>query len=213
MTTAIVLAGGASSRFGGDKLAADLDGAPVLHHALRAVAAVADGIVLVLAPGVPVPMLPLELEGRIVVARDPEAGGGPLAGLAAGLAAMAVGSAPSAGDLTAVRDHPPRIALVVGGDMPWLAPGVLRRMVERLEAAKELAAITLDASPPAPLPMAVQAAAAGPATLACLADGRRSLRALLDALPATTLPADDWRALDPGGATLRDIDTPDDLAH
>ncbi|MEW6226073.1 MAG: NTP transferase domain-containing protein [Chloroflexota bacterium] len=211
MTTAIVLAGGASSRFGGDKLAADLDGAPVLHHALRAVADIADGIVLVLAPGAPVPTLPPELEGRLVVARDAEPGRGPLAGLAAGLAAPAATIA--AGDLTPIRDHPPRITLVVGGDMPWLVPGVLRHMVERLEATTGLAAITLDASPPAPLPMAVRAAAAGPATLACLAGGRRSLRALLDALHATTLPADDWRALDPGGATLRDIDTPDDLAR
>jgi molybdopterin-guanine dinucleotide biosynthesis protein A len=218
VTTAIVLAGGAASRFGADKLAADLDGSPVLHHALRAVAAAVDQVVLVIAPAAPVPELPLELEGRIAIARDAEPGAGPLAGVAAGLAAVDAGRAVAAGvleaaaaDLTPVPDHPPRIALVVGGDMPWLVPGVLRLMIERLEAAEGLGAITLDASPPAPLPMAIQAAAAGKATLACLAAGRRSLRALLDAIPATTLPADDWRALDPGGATLRDIDTPDDL--
>jgi molybdopterin-guanine dinucleotide biosynthesis protein A len=211
--TAIVLAGGASSRFGGDKLAADLGGAPVLHYALRAVAAVADGIVLVLAPAAPAPALPVELEGRIVVARDPEAGGGPLAGLAAGLEVAAAGRGPSDGDVTAVRDDPPRIALVVGGDMPWLVPGVLRLMVARLEAAEGLGVISLDASPPAPLPMALRPAAAGPGALACLAAGRRSLRALLDAIPAATLPAAEWRALDPGGETLRDIDTPADLAR
>jgi molybdenum cofactor guanylyltransferase len=199
VTTAIVLAGGAASRFGADKLAADLDGSPVLHHALRAVAAAVDQVVLVLAPAAPVPELPLELEGRIAIARDAEPGGGPLAGVAAGLAAVDTGRA--------------RIALVVGGDMPWLVPGVLQLMVERLEAAKGLAVITLDASPPAPLPMAVRPAAAGPGAVACLAAGRRSLRALLDAIPATALPAAEWRALDPNGATLRDIDTPGDLSR
>ena len=220
MTAAIVLAGGASSRFGADKLAAELDGAPVLHHALRTVAAVAGEVVLVLAPGAPVPVLPSELESRIVIARDAEPGGGPLAGVAAGLVALGAGlSATGAGlagaaaELSPVGDHPPRTALVVGGDMPWLVPGVLRLMAERLEAAESLAGITLDASPQAPLPMALRPAAAGPGALACLAAGRRSLRALLDAIPATTLPAAEWRALDPGGETLRDIDTPGDLAR
>jgi molybdenum cofactor cytidylyltransferase len=47
---AIVLAGGAASRFGGNKLAADLEGRPVLEYALRAVAAVASPVVLVVGP-------------------------------------------------------------------------------------------------------------------------------------------------------------------
>ena len=47
----IVLAGGASSRFGSDKLAAPLDGRPLLHHALDAVAAVADHVIVVVGPG------------------------------------------------------------------------------------------------------------------------------------------------------------------
>ena len=41
--------------------------------------------------------------------------------------------------------------------------------------------------------------------------GRRSLQALLEAVPSATLPGDRWRPLDPLGATLRDIDTPADL--
>ena len=39
--SAIVLAGGASTRFGRDKLAEPVDGRPLLHHAAEAVAAVA----------------------------------------------------------------------------------------------------------------------------------------------------------------------------
>ena len=52
---AIVLAGGASSRFGGDKLAVELDGARCSTTPFAAVAEVADDIVVVLAPGAPVP--------------------------------------------------------------------------------------------------------------------------------------------------------------
>lgn len=195
--TAIVLAGGASSRFGGDKLAAPLDGRPILHHALAAVAAVAEDVVLVLAPGAPDPALPADLRGRVRIARDPVAGGGPLAGLVAGL------------DL--VRDDAPRIALVVGGDMPWLHPGVLRALIEALGRDPGMGAMTLDASVVAPLPLALRPVVVRAAVAECLAGGRRSLRALLDAVPSATLPAAAWRALDPEARTLRDVDTPGDL--
>jgi molybdopterin-guanine dinucleotide biosynthesis protein A len=197
--TAIVLAGGESSRFGGDKLAADLDGKPVLHHALQAVAALADDIVLVLAPGAAVPSVPAPLAGRVSVTRDREALGGPLAGVAAAV------------DVVLARDHPPRIVVVAGGDMPGMVPGVLRLLADRLAAEEDLAAISLEASPPAPLPMALRPAAVTDALAACFAGGRRSLRSLLEAAGAATLQAADWRVLDPSAATLRDIDTPGDL--
>lgn len=201
--TAIVLAGGASSRFGGDKLAADLDGAPVLHHALLAVAAVADGLVLVVGPTAPAPGVPAELTGRIAIARDARPLGGPLAGLAAGL------------DL--VDDNASAIALVVGGDMPWLVTGVLRLLVDRIRSRPEVVAMTLSASGSPgtssgpPLPMALRPAPARTAIAACLSGGRRSLRSLQEAVPSAILPAAEWHALDPVAATLRDIDTRDDL--
>ena len=44
--TGIILAGGASARFGSDKLAAPVGGRPLLQHALEAVAAVAHDLVL-----------------------------------------------------------------------------------------------------------------------------------------------------------------------
>ncbi len=194
---AIVLAGGASSRFPGNKLAAVLDGASLLHHALRAVSTVAGDIVLVLAPDVPVPALPVDLAPRVLVARDAEPYGGPLAGLAAGLAAG--------------RHGPASVVLVVGGDMPSLNPGVLQLLVDGLAAEAGIVAMTLAAPVPSPLPLALRSMAAGAAVRICLAEGRRSLRALLDAVPSARLPAGDWRALDPDGETLRDVDTPGDM--
>jgi molybdopterin-guanine dinucleotide biosynthesis protein A len=65
----IVLAGGASRRFGRDKLAADLDGRPVLHHAIVGLATVDP------SRGAP----------PIRVVADPLPDGGPLVGLATAL--------------------------------------------------------------------------------------------------------------------------------
>ncbi|HEY5434908.1 MAG TPA: NTP transferase domain-containing protein [Candidatus Limnocylindrales bacterium] len=210
---AIVLAGGAASRFGSDKLATDLDGRPLLHHALEAVAAVADRIVVVIAPEAPLPSVPEGFARRVVFARDAAAHGGPLAGLGAGLAAIDTPvredashiSGPEAGGFGPV-------ALVLGGDMPSLVPAVLRLLAETLASDPSLAAMTLAAPGPAPLPMAVSPDAVRTAIDAILASGgRRSLLALLDAVPSATLPGDRWRPLDPSAATLRDIDTPADL--
>ena len=194
---AIVLAGGASSRFGSDKLAAELDGRPLLHHALEAVAEVAGRIIVVVAPDAAAPSMPPALVDRVTITRDPVAHAGPLAGLGAGLAA--------------VRDEPPRIALVVGGDMPSLVPGVLRLLLDALAADPGQAAMSLAASPEAPLPMVVCPTAVSEAITACLAADRRSLRALLDVVPSAKVPEAAWRALDPAGTTLADVDRPGDL--
>lgn len=209
----IVLAGGASSRFGSDKLAVTLDGRPLLQHALEAVAEVAGRIVIVIAPEAPAPSVPESLAGRVVIARDAAAYGGPLAGLAAGLAAIDTAVGEEAPHITGARDgRDLPLVLVVGGDMPSLLPAVLRLLAEALAADPSLAAMTLDASRPAPLPMVLRPEAARTAVDAILASGgRRSLLALLETVRSATLPAAAWRALDPTGATLRDVDALTDL--
>ncbi len=209
---AIVLAGGASSRFGSDKLAASLDGRPLLHHALEAVGVVADRIVVVIGPEAPSPSVPQDLAARVVFARDAAAHGGPLAGLAAGLAAAVTPAADEPPRIALVVGGDARLALVVGGDMPALVPAVLRLLVERLAAEPALDAMTLAAPRPAPLPAAVRPDAVLVAVDAILASGgRRSLLAPLGIVRSATLAAEEWRALDPEGDTLRDIDTPADL--
>ncbi|HEX5826568.1 MAG TPA: molybdenum cofactor guanylyltransferase [Candidatus Limnocylindrales bacterium] len=190
----VVLAGGASTRFGSDKLAALIDGRPLLHHALEAVAAASDRVVLVLAPDAPAPPLPPGLAVPVTVARDDDRHQGPLAGLVAGLRELAADD----------------VALVVAGDMPTLHPGVLRLLGEALAGDAATDAVCLEAEPSAPLPMAVRASAGLPAATRVLAEDRRSLRALLGALASGVVPVDRWRALDPDGASLRDIDRPED---
>lgn len=195
---AIVLAGGAGARFGADKLAASFRGRPVLDHALLAVDAIAEVVVLVLGPGTAVPPLPGGPRAPVIVARDVVAHQGPLAGLAGGLAVL-----------------PAEVerAIVVAGDMPTLVPAVLHALLDALAADASLGAVTLEVDPVSPLPAALRPPVAGPAVVALLAADRRSLRALLEAVPAATLAAATWRAIDPDAATLRDIDTPADLSE
>jgi molybdopterin-guanine dinucleotide biosynthesis protein A len=135
----------------------------------------------------------------LIVARDGAAHRGPLAGLAAGLAALGAG--------TPGADR----ALVVGGDMPSLVPAVLQALVEALVADARLGAVTLEADPPAILPMAVRSSLAAPAADALLAGDRRALRGLLTRVPSAVIPASAWRALDPDARTLRDVDAPGDM--
>jgi molybdopterin-guanine dinucleotide biosynthesis protein A len=187
---AIVLAGGRSSRFGRDKLAEPIDGRPMLDHAIEAVRLVATDIVVVAAPGGSPPILP-----GITVAHDEQAFEGPLAGLATGLAA-----------LDPEIDH----VIVVGGDMPTLVPAVLDRQLSLVDRAD--AVILEDDEGPRPLPMAVRRSTAQPVADRLLAAGERRLRALLADLDAVVaINPGTWRADDPTGETLRDVDVPRDL--
>lgn len=191
---AIVLAGGRSARFGRDKLAESIDGRPLLERAIEGVRVVRTGIdvVVVLAPNAVVP-----LPTGVRVAHDDHAFEGPLAGLAAGLRAL-----PDSVD----------IAIVVGGDMPSLDPAVLARLVDAVADDGDVGLAVLDDGVRArPLPAALRRVAAAPVVEALLTSGERRLRALGEQLPTVVIPAGTWRVLDPTGATLRDIDTLEDL--
>lgn len=192
---AIVLAGGRSIRFGSDKLVFPLFGQPLLHHALRIAAACADEVVVVIAPHAPIPDLPADVSTPIRFARDPEPGVGPLAGLVAGLAAT---SAP--------------VALVLGGDMPWVPPAIgalLLAAVARQEGAE--AAALEEGHDLRPLPLAVRTLAARVTGQLLLGGGERRLRALMMMLVTTAIPEAVWRTVDPDGAALRDVDMPGDI--
>lgn len=197
--TAIVLAGGRSSRFGGPKLAADLDGMTLLDRAITAVAAVADDIVIA-GPARPTWRALAGTSIRNVIDAEPFAG--PLAALAGALQA-------SRGSL----------AIVVGGDMPRLVPALLDAMLDRLESDPVADALTLAApetnTAELPrrqvLPLALRVESAAGAAAQALRDGDRSLVRLLDRLRTIEIPAPEWLALDPGGLTLLDVDRPGDL--
>jgi molybdopterin-guanine dinucleotide biosynthesis protein A len=190
-TSAIVLAGGRSSRFGSDKLAESLDGVPLLHHAVRAVASTCDEIILVLARDGPMPDLPTGLGATTRAVRDDHEHPGPLAALLVG-----------ARDASAAR------LLVVGGDMPSLRPAVLDRL---LRWSRGQGASLVTGGESQVLPLALDRAATIAEADRLLRAGERALRALLTALELEPVPEAEWHALDPDGATLRDVDLPGDL--
>ena len=203
MRSAIVLAGGRSSRFGGDKLAADLEGTTLLGATIAALADLVDCVV------VAGPQLPSDWQraglSRVALVPDVEPFGGPLVALENVLAQ----AAPEADD----------IAIVVGGDMPRLVPDVLRAMLDRLTNDSAATAVILGREDEGPstggprqvLPLAVRLEAAKVAAREAVEAGQRSMGALLDRLAVIELPAATWRALDPEANTLLDVDTVADL--
>ncbi len=113
--TVVVLAGGTSRRFGSDKLAAPLHGSTVL-----------DTVVASLPPRWPVVAVgPPRASSRPVTwTREDPPGGGPLAGVAAGVGLVAT-------DLVAV----------VAGDMPYAGPALVALVAALRTAPAEVDAV------------------------------------------------------------------------
>jgi len=111
----IVLAGGRSSRMGTPKAALEWHGSTLLRRVTGLVARGVDGpVVVVRAPGQPLPALPAGVE----VVEDAREGRGPLEGLAAGLAALD-------GDFD--------VAYASSTDAPLLHPAFVRRVAGAID--------------------------------------------------------------------------------
>jgi molybdenum cofactor guanylyltransferase len=187
MVAAAVLAGGASRRMGRDKATMAVGGAALASVALGAAARVASPVVLVAPEGHPA----RRLAPRVVA--DP--GQGPLAALAAALAALEAGH-----------------VLVLAGDHPGLRVELLAHLVglaPRGEAVACRRGPRLE--PLVAVYQRAPALAAAEARLAAAA-GDRSLLGLLAALDTVVVEEPEWRALDPGGRSFVDLDVPADLA-
>jgi len=180
--SAVVLCGGRSSRMGRDKAALPFGPETLLARVVRLVQTVADDVVVV---GHTTQSLP----DGVRVVNDPVEGLGPLAGLATGLADVR-------GDRT----------LLLGCDMPLLAPALLHRLL----------ALAGDADACVPLvdgvPMttcAVYATRVLPVAQEQLAGGMRSLRALLEGVSVRWVTADELRDADQDLLSFWDCDTPE----
>ena len=189
----ILLAGGASRRFGRPKLVEPLDGAPLFHRPLRALLDSCDDVVIVLAPDAPEPPLP-DGSDRVSFARDPVAYEGPLAGTRVGLEHVR-------------REH----AVLVAADMPGVSAQLLSLMVERATGTGRSALVLRDAEGPRPLPAVLVVAPALSLARTLLESGERRLRALVEALEPDELPQAVWSRADPDGAWRHDVDLPGDL--
>jgi molybdopterin-guanine dinucleotide biosynthesis protein A len=118
---AVILSGGSGRRLGGvDKASIEVDGRALLEHVLTATAAAAE--VVVVGPEMPT-IRP------VTWTREDPPGGGPAAGLLAGVDAFAV---------------PPDLVCVVAVDMPGFTARTLRRLTGALEASAAEAACLVD---------------------------------------------------------------------
>lgn len=188
----LVLAGGASKRFGRDKIREDLRGEPLVAHAVRRLSEVVPETYVVSTRGDPLPSLPDDLSVGFI--RDVEPFDGPLRATARGLAFVdSIWS------------------VVVGGDMPDLQPTVLRALLTHASERSALATALGEADRFRPLPCVVRTGPARERAHELLERGDRSLRSLLARLGVAILDEPAWTALDPDRRTLIDVDVPADL--
>lgn len=157
---------------GVDKRLLLVDGEPLVRRVARVVAEATDEVIVVVAPGRPLPDAALAgLEVR--VALDRRADAGPLAGMEAGLEASG---------------H--EFVLAVAADMPWLDARLLRALVNRLaETDADVAAMATDRGPQ-PLLAAYRRTTALATATRLIDAGERRLRALLEALWVVEVEAD-----------------------
>jgi len=191
----ILLAGGASRRFGRPKVVEPFDGAPLFHRPLRALIDSCDEVVIVLAPDASDLPLP-EGSDRVSFARDSVAYEGPLAGTRIGLERVR-------------REH----AVLVAADMPGVTSRLLSLMAERAESDLRKAIVLADADGPRPLPAVLMVAPALALARTLLETGERRLRALIEGLDADGLPQAVWGQADANGDWRRDVNLPDDLGE
>lgn len=180
--TAVVLCGGRSARMGQDKGALPLGGVTMLEHVARTVRGIAGEVIVVSRTGQATPP-------GVVVVHDPVEDQGPLAGLAAGLAA-------STTDLN----------LVVACDMPLIRPAVLARLVASL-GDHAICVAEVDGHPSVLCGVYRKEVAAVAARL--LRDGERRVTALLDRVSTRRVDAAAFRDIDPDLETFVSCDTPD----
>jgi molybdenum cofactor cytidylyltransferase len=179
----IVLAAGAGTRFGGAKQLAELDGRPMLEHAVRAMtASPVDRVLVVLGASADDVVGAVDLHGAEAVACE-RWNEGQAASLACGLAELAECEA----------------VIVTLGDQPRLSPAAIRRVIgERGEGAAAVRA-TYHGEPGHPVLLERE-------LFDRLRDvtGDHGVRNLLLSVPTTEVPCEDL-----GGG--EDVDTPAQL--
>ncbi len=199
---AVVLAGGRSSRLGGSPKAELVIGSRrLVDIAVEAAAAAGARRTVVVGPDGLV-------AAPVLTTREQPPFGGPVAGLAAGLAALdrldaGGGEGADASDRTDPTDPADRWVLVLTCDLPLAGAAAAELVAAAASATRETHGVCLDDGRPQWLPAVYRRDALSRALLA-LGDPRgASMRGLADHLTLTTIP-------DTGGLTA-DVDTWQDV--
>jgi molybdenum cofactor guanylyltransferase len=192
----IVLVGGRSSRMGESKAALEWHGSTLLRRTAGLLARTVDGpVVVVRAPGQPLPELPAGVE----VVEDPAEGLGPMQGIATGLAALSDRAL---------------VAFACSTDLPFLHPAYVRRVLAALDADVDVVLPHVHGHRQ-PLATAYRTALA-PIVAGLVAHGQLKLAMLFDhcrvrRIDDEALLADPrLHALDPALDSVLNVNEPDD---
>jgi molybdenum cofactor guanylyltransferase len=185
----VVLCGGESRRMGRPKEWLPFGPERMLQRIVRLVSLAAQPVVVVAAPGQLLPELPAD----VLIAHDQVAGRGPLAGLAAGLAAL-----PDSAELV----------FAIGVDSPLIRPAWIKRLAELIGSA-DLAIPTIDGIHQ-PLAAVYRRRTVILAIERLLQTMRSGLVDLIPLLQTRVVATEELRDIDPDLATLRNINTPED---
>lgn len=188
----VVLAGGASRRFGSPKALAPVDGVRIVDRVLDALfAAVPDVVLSANEPD-------LFADLGLAVRRDDVFGFGPLAGILGALRSAAQAGRPG--------------ALVVACDMPWVPAEVLRMIVSRALKTDADAVVPESGGRRGVEPLcAWYSVACLPHVEAMIAEGERRVHRLLDRVRAEIIPADEVRRIGDPGLLFLNVNTREDL--
>jgi molybdopterin-guanine dinucleotide biosynthesis protein A len=189
-TAGIVLCGGRSSRMGRPKAWLPFGSETLLQRTVRTLQQIVEPIVVVAAPNQELPELP----ETVLVVRDDREFLGPLNGLATGLES-----------LTGIADA----AYLSSCDVPFLRPGFVQRVVERLGDAQ----ICMPNVGGFPHPVAAcYRVSVHPAVSSLIDAGRLRPIFLADQCTTMFLSANDFADVDPRLESLRNVNTPADYA-
>ena len=183
--SAIVLAGGQSRRMGRDKALIDYQGRPIIACVINTLRALSDDIVVVANR----PDLYGPFGARVVPDYEPPCG--PLGGIAVGLQ---------------TARHP--LAVVVACDMPFLNVTLLRWLIDLAEGYDAVVPQTGDEFEPL---HAVYRRECHDSIVRRIERGERRVISFFADVRLRPVPEPEWRVLDPGGRSLVNLNTPDDL--
>ncbi len=185
LVSAIVLAGGQSRRMGTDKALIEFQGQPVIAHVIAALRDLTEDVVIVSNRS--------DRYGtfgaRLTADYDPPCG--PLGGIAAGLQAIA---------------H--ERAVVVACDMPFLNGTLLRWLIDQSDEYE--AVVPQTGSEFEPLHAVYRRSCYQPIVQRLERGERRVISFFADVRLRVVAEAE-WRALDPDGRSLVNLNTPEDL--
>jgi len=187
---AIILAGGESRRMGTPKASLLLGGETLLQRAVRLLSPVASPVIIAAAPDQPMPCLPAE----VVVARDPEAGCGPLRGLVTGLRAM-----PKTSEL----------AYLSAVDAPFFRRAWLELLAARI--GDRDAAVGIVDGRPSPVAALYRRSPALAVAEELLSSNTRRLSAILTTIRCKFLHEHELRRVDPDLLTALNVNTLDEF--